>query len=141
MIIATAMGMMAARHAEPVVLIDGKPAVVETLTDSPFKEPGRNLLIVEESADRGTLPVGQRDILGSFGESSWRASWPHRIIDPTDTHANDLPKWQAGLEAVMNSGKKLPAMAISDGTKHSIIELPPNLVEFEALLSTFGGQP
>jgi hypothetical protein len=134
------MAMVAARDVQPVTPID-PPAVVVT-TDSPFKVPGLNVMIVEESGDRSQLPEGQRDILGS---QPWRQAWygkggEIRIIDPTDQHPNDLPKWQAGVEAVMNSGTKLPAYAISDGTKSAIGPLPLDMVAWDSLLATYGGQ-
>lgn len=108
---------------------------------SPIDAPGLNLLIVEESEASHDLPDGQEDILGSMKwRSEWRAKGGEiRVIDPSDEHPNDLPKWRdaaAKIKAV-----PLPAYAIGNGTTGEVGTLPLSLAEWDAILAKYGGQP
>lgn len=102
----------------------------------PISGPGRSVLIVEESEDTDDLPEGQKEILNSW---AWREGWDWRVVDPTDDHPNDLPKWRDAVAKLKDT--PLPAYAISDGRTGETGALPNSLAEWAAKLAKYGGQP
>jgi hypothetical protein len=105
---------------------------------APISEPGLHVLIVEETENRLTLPIGQLGILLSNG---WRTSFMAkggqiRALDASNKYPNDLPKWQAAFARPRAS---LPWAIISNGTTGYEGPLPNSLPEWEALLAKYGG--
>lgn len=129
-VIVVAIGLMAMLAAR-----DGVAWLSLTTDPPPINAPGLNVLIVEESELTDDLPRGQQEILGSF---AWRAGWNVRIVDPTDTHPNDLPHWQAAAAKIKDL--TLPAFAVSNGRTGTTGSLPATLPEWESLLAKYGGQ-
>jgi len=131
--LSTALLTLANEFAEP--LPDPQP-----LPDNvaPIPEPGLNILIVEETADRLKLPEGQRDIITG---TEWRTRWMAkggevRMRDPSDTHPNDAAKWNRAMERPRAG---LPWVIISNGTTGYEGPLPASLAEWDALLARYGG--
>lgn len=105
---------------------------------APIPEPGLNVLIIEETADRLELPAGQRDIITA---TDWRTKWQAkggeiRVRDPSDPQPNDLAKWNTAMSRPRSG---LPWVIISNGQTGYEGPLPESLTEWEALLAKYGG--
>lgn len=117
------------------------PAVVpvDPVTPPPITVDHLAVLIVEETADRNTLPTGQRDILV---DQQWRAwveshggDW--RVLDDDTPTATDEP-WVQTAAAVPRT--KLPWVVMGNGKSGYSGPLQADLPAFNAALLPLGGE-
>lgn len=113
--------------------------------DDPIPPPtsGLHVIIVDDENERGLLPQSQINIFTSIkvvrwldancttasdGEPAYRFSSNDSLVEGEDARNLELPVWVAGWDAVMKAVKdgkvKLPAWAVTNGTKGVIEPLP-----------------
>lgn len=113
--------------------------------DDPVPPPtsGLHVIVVDDENERGLLPQSQINIFtstklvewldencatASDGEPAYRFSSDDSLIEGEDARKLELPVWVAGWDSVMKAVKdgkiKLPAWAVSNGTKGVIEPLP-----------------
>lgn len=118
-----------------------EPTPTPTPTPTPVPVQTLHVLIVEEMDDRtaGKLPRSQVEIFTStelvdyFNAAG--ASW--RMFDE-DADQSRLPEvWRKGMAKVSESGVKLPAVLISNGSKGTIAPLPTSVADLKALIDKY----
>lgn len=112
----------------------------------PIAGDGLRVLIVEDAAKRGTLPLAQRTILSS--PRVWDYLNTHcakgadgeparRIFDHEERMDDAEPEWQ---EAMKRPRKSLPWWVISNGKSGGEGPLPATEEEALAILKKWGGE-
>ena len=100
--------------------------------------PGLNVMIVEETGDRSTLPLDQLMVVINSSRDVRAAGGQFRLYDPThDDLANDMAHWR---EAAVRTREGMPWVIISSDRGSYEGPLPATLAEWRELLAQYEGE-
>lgn len=100
----------------------------------PIPAPGLNVLVVEETADRGNLPLGKLNVLNSVKvREAVQAAGGNMLILDDDVDLAKLPEpWRVGMQLPRT---ELPWLVISTDDKNYQGPLPESV---DAMLAKLG---
>lgn len=101
---------------------------------APIPAPGLNVLVVEETADRGNLPLGKLNVLNSVKvREAVQAAGGNMLILDDDVDLANLPEaWRVGMQLPRT---ELPWLVISTDGKNYQGPLPESV---DAMLAKLG---